>query len=198
MAYTIFDPYANASRVVRNKSSAKRAAIDTAVIPAANTSQSNPYTAILINAGDILYITANTPNGLASLNTPGSSKANTAAHCGVAETGYPLRERQGVYVTSVDAVNDPPEVTYLVGGQFRFRTTAADVYTPGAAVYLGVDAQTVTVVSTSNGTALGTVAFDQQAVFGHPEVGNTVTGVAGGPGVTGGEVVIEYKPAVVA
>jgi hypothetical protein len=193
MAYTIFDSNANVSRLVRNGGNIKAAAIDLTVIPAANSSQSSP-TNILVNAGDMLYATAN--NAIASLNTPGTTKANTAAFCGVAESGYPWRLRQGVYETEPDPTNFPPEVSYLTSGQFRFRTTVGDVYTTGAAVYMGADAQTVTMTSTSNGTLIGYVAADQRVLPGHPALGTSITGVAYNAGTPGAEIIIDIKTAV--
>lgn len=182
----INDQYSQSNRYLRRaKRSVSRAGIDLTVTPPDAGSVAGQ-----INAGDFVYKTGNA-GAIASLRTTGGvGLTNSALVVGISAENYPPLLFQGVSLPA--PVNDPTPVsiTFRVDGEHVMKTTVADTYVPGALVYLGADAQTVTVVSTGNGSVLGRVCFDQAPV-----------GVAIGASVVGAttpEVVIELTPPIAA
>lgn len=182
----INDQYSQSNRYLRRaKRSVSRAGIDMTVLPP-------DAGAVLgqINAGDFVFKTGNA-GMIASLRTTGGAGApNSAQVIGISAENFPPLLFQGVSLPPPANDPTPPSVTFRVDGEHVMKTTAADTYVPGALVYLGADAQTVTVVATGNGTALGRVCFDQAPV-----------GVAIGASVVGAttpEVVIELTPPIAA
>jgi len=141
-----------------------------------------------IAAGDLLYLTA--AKQIASLNTPGTSNANTASFFGVSIDTYPLQIGYGISESA--AQNETPSIAFRLDGEFLFFTTAGDTYNPGDVVYLGADGQTIS--KTASGTAIGRIPLD---LAGSPSYvqGNPVsTPVVGGVGV---QVPVRINPAIV-
>ncbi|MBD5603547.1 MAG: hypothetical protein IAI48_00400 [Candidatus Eremiobacteraeota bacterium] len=137
----------------------------------------------LIRAGDFLYRTAS--GLLAAMYGP----ANSANCVGVSEANYP--ERLGIdNLTTIGRAQydtNPVALPFRTSGEFAFKTTPGDSYTPGRLVYIGADPQTVTVVSSGNGSSVGQVCNDQNPTYGG--YSQTVIGAAGV------EVTIEILPA---
>jgi len=134
----------------------------------------------VVRAGDSVYRTAN--GGVAML----TNAANSGTYLGESEDNYPITLGLGlnVMIGRPDLDSNPVQIDIRTSGEFLKKTTPGDVYTPGAPVYLGIDAQTVTV--TASGTSLGKVCNDQ-----NPAGGTFSQNVTGAPGR---EVVIEIAP----
>jgi hypothetical protein len=132
----------------------------------------------VINSGDMVYWTQNNPGGAASLTTAGGSNTNAQYLVGVSRDTYPVPVAYGI--TESGAAGNFPGVTTAatvlldVEGDFQFKTTNAQTYTPFSKVYLGADGQTVSTVAT--GDSVGTVSPDQIRVGG--SIGGTITGSA--------------------
>ncbi len=128
-----------------------------------------------INAGDMVYVTGNSPNGVASLNTPGTSNANAANFCGVSRDTYPIPYSDGLTETVTG-----PSCGFDVEGAFLFATHAADSFAPGTKVYFSAASTATTlqaVTVPASGDAVGYVAWDQTPAGG--TLGGTITGAAG-------------------
>lgn len=98
-----------------------------------------------IGQGDFLYWTG---VGVASLG----SSTHSAAFCGVAMDPWP-----SAYIApNADTSSTMP---FARAGVFAFAMTAGQTYTPGAKLYVGANAQTVSTVVA--GTSIGYVAYSQ-------------------------------------
>jgi hypothetical protein len=169
------------NRYLRNaKSGPKYAAVDLTVTPNLTGASAGQ-----INCGDFIYKS----NGafVASMNTPGTNNANSASIVGISQSNFPLLLMTGVPLPPPSDGN-PPGVMFYQDGAHKMVTTVGDSYVPGALVYVGANAQTVTVVSTNNGTSVGRVAFDQGPAG--QSLGVSLVGAAGQ------EVVIDLIPAL--
>ncbi len=93
-----------------------------------------------IKQGELVYLDV-----AAGLGKPVASDANAATLMGVALQPSKVS-------SNLDTTSAPAEKTVMVGWSLvaMMKTTAAEVYNYGEAVYLGADAQTVTVVVGTN------------------------------------------------
>ena len=133
----------------------------------------------VINSGDMVYWTQNNPGGAASLSTAGGSNTNAQYFVGVSRDTYPIPVAYGITrvagAAATSRASRPRRTVLLdVEGDFQFKTTNAQTYTPFSKVYLGADGQTVSTAAT--GDAIGTVSPDQIRVGG--SIGGTITGSA--------------------
>lgn len=142
-------------------------------IPASNTTAATATMAGQINAGDMVYLTA--AGKLASMNTPGASNANAASIVGVSEDNYPFLLMTGVPLGAPPLDTTAAFIAYRSDGEFKFKTTPGETYTPEQALYAGADAQTITNVA--SGTSIGKVSLDQRPVGG--ALGVSVVGAVG-------------------
>ena len=154
-----------------------------AVAPAINTTQVIPLAvAGQVRAGDMVYQTAS--GGVAMLTYP----ANSPMFVGESEDNYPVALGIGQSVLIGMPDNDPHQafIAVRVNGEFQFKTTPGEVYTPSQALFVGADPQTVTNVS--NGTSIGRVCHDQNVVGG--AFSSNLTGAIGQ------DIMVELKSAL--
>lgn len=108
-------------------------------------------TAVSYNQGDLIAF--NTSSKILAVATTGNMAnllgvARQTIVNGVAQSPY-----QGTAVDASQGISDLAGPVY--GVVAFFKTTVGDSYTPGAAVYMGADAQTVTVTDPGSNDSIG-------------------------------------------
>lgn len=109
-----------------------------------------------INQGDLVYLDTS-----AHIGKVVASDANAATLIGVALTPYKVS-------SNLDNPSAPAEKAVMVGWGVvaNLKTTAAETYNYGTAVYVGADAQTITTVAGSNKIGNVVLPVTQTAVTG--------------------------------